>query len=109
MFLPADLLVRHNVETQSVFKGETTPELVAALKELRSHVRHHLGRVRASVSDIPAKMAPAFLPLALVEPFLKKMEGLGHDPLKTPAELSQLRRQWALWRAARKSGVALAG
>jgi len=103
MYLPADLLARHGVETQAVFKGETTPELMAALKELRSHVRHHIGRVRASVSEIPANVAPAFLPLALVEHFLKKMEAPGHDPLKTPVELSQLRRQWALWRAARKS------
>ncbi|WP_153769293.1 phytoene/squalene synthase family protein [Labrenzia sp. CE80] len=109
MYLPADLLARHGVDSQAVFKGETTPELVAALTELRSHVRHHLGRVRASVSRIPANVAPAFLPLALVEPFLKKMEAPGHDPLKTPVELSQLRRQWTLWRAARKSGVALAG
>ncbi|MBS8259287.1 squalene/phytoene synthase family protein [Roseibium polysiphoniae] len=103
MYLPADLLARHGVEPQAVLKGETTPELLAALKELRSHVRHHLGRVRASVSEIPSNVAPAFLPLALVQPFLKKMEAPGHDPLTTPVELSQLRRQWALWRAARKS------
>ncbi len=107
MYLPADLLARHGVDPATVLKGETTPELKAALAELRAHVRHHLGRIRSMVSAIPAHVAPAFLPLSLVEPFLLKMEKPGHDPLKMPIEISQLRRQWILWRAARKSGAVL--
>ncbi|MEJ8475989.1 phytoene/squalene synthase family protein [Roseibium algae] len=105
MFLPKDLLDRHSVDPQSVLKGEATPPLAAALSELRAHARHHIERVRSQVTHIPPHIAPAFLPLALVEPFLKKMETAGLDPLKTPIELSQLRRQWTLWRAARKSGL----
>lgn len=107
MYLPADLLQRHGVDPETVFKGETTPELQAALKELRAHVRHHLERVRRHVGEIPAHVAPAFLPVALVEPFLKRMEKPGADPLKNPVALSQFRRQWILWRAARKSGAVL--
>ena len=107
MYLPGDLLDRHGVDRQSLLKGEMSAELAAALAELRAHVRHHLGRVRAAVSDIPAHVAPAFLPLSLVEPFLRKMEKPGHDPLKMPVDISQLRRQWFLWRAARKSGAVL--
>lgn len=107
MYLPNDLLERHGADPQAILKGETTPELLAALTELRGHVRHHLQRVRDKVSEIPAHVAPAFLPVALVEPFLKRMERPGQDPLKAPVELSQLRRQWILWRAARKSGAAL--
>lgn len=105
MYLPADLLARHGAKTQPILAGETTPELRAALEELRAHVRHHLNRVREKVGDIPPRIAPAFLPLSLVEPFLSKMERSGFDPLKTPVELSQLRRQWTLWRAARRSGA----
>ncbi|WP_417670510.1 phytoene/squalene synthase family protein [Roseibium sp.] len=107
MFLPKDVLDRHGVDPKTVFAGQTTPELTAALAELREHIRHHLERVRAQVSDIPPHVAPAFLPLALVEPFVRMMEKPGFDPLKTPLEMSQLRRQWILWRAARKSGVAI--
>lgn len=107
LYLPKDLLERHGADPQAILKGETTPELLAALSELRGHVRHHLQRVREKVGEIPAHVAPAFLPVALVEPFLKRMETPGRDPLKTPVEMSQLRRQWILWRAARKSGAAL--
>lgn len=107
MYLPADLLARHGVDVESVFRGEATPELGAALSELRSHARHHLDRLRSMIDLVPAHVAPAFLPLALVEPFLKRMEKRDIDPLKTPVEIPQWRRQLILWRAARKSGTAL--
>jgi phytoene synthase len=107
MYLPQDLLQRHGADPQAILQGQTTPELRAVLAELRGHARHHLERVRQKVRDIPPHVAPAFLPVALVDPFLKRMEAPGHDPLKMPVEMSQLRRQWILWRAARKSGAAL--
>ena len=97
MYLPKDVCDRHNLEIESVFRGETTPELQAVLAEMRGHVRHHLGRVRQVAKDVPEACQSAFLPLVLVEPFLKKLEQDSLDPLKQVAELSQLRRQWILW------------
>lgn len=102
MYLPKDLLERHAVDPQKVFRGEATPELSNALKELRGHVRHHLDRVRKLASEIPDVCSAAFLPLALTEPYLKKLQAPGFDPLKDPVDLSQIRRQWILWRASRK-------
>jgi len=102
VYLPADLLARHAVNIETVFQGQTTPELKAALHEMREHVRHHLARVREHMDAVTPKTAAAFLPLVLVEPYLKKMEAADHDPLKELAEVSKLRRQWILWRAARR-------
>lgn len=102
MFIPADVLARHNTDPETVFRGENTPELRAALDELRAHARHHLDRVRQAGADVPEASRSAFLPLALVEPFLRKLEAPAFDPLKEVAELSQLRRQWLLWRASGK-------
>jgi len=99
MYLPSDVQARHNLDPETVFRGETTPELTAVLSEMRGHVRHHLDRVRQSAGDVPDPCRNAFLPLALVEPFLTKLETPGHDPLKQVAEISQIRRQWILWRA----------
>jgi len=104
MYLPGDVCTRHNLDPESVFRGETTPELKAVLGELRGHVRHHLGRVRQVAETVPPACATAFLPLVLVGPFLKQLETSGADPLKQAVEMSQLRRQWLLWRA---SGNAL--
>ncbi len=99
MYLPKDVCDRHNLDVQSVFRGETTAELRAVLAEMRGHVRHHLGRVRQASKDVPTACQTAYLPLVLVEPFLKKLEREELDPLKQVAEMSQLRRQWILWRA----------
>lgn len=104
MYLPKDVCERHNLDVETVFRGETTPELGAVLSELRGHVRHHLSRVQQAAGSVPPECDNAFLPLVLVEPFLKKLEAPQHDPLKQVVELSQLRRQWLLWRA---SGRAL--
>ena len=107
MFLPEDLLARHGADQKQILAGETTPELRAALTELRAHVRHHLGRVRKMIGPVRQRVGPAFLPLALVEPFLKAMEAGGYDPLKQPISIPQFKRQWVIWRSARRSGVRL--
>ncbi|MEM9635366.1 MAG: phytoene/squalene synthase family protein [Pseudomonadota bacterium] len=99
MYVPKDVLDRHNVDTATVFRGETTPELKSALKEMHEHVHHHLSRVRQAASDVPAKYLAAFLPVFLINPYLQKLEAEGFDPLKQVAEISQLRRQWILWRS----------
>ncbi|UES57750.1 phytoene/squalene synthase family protein [Roseibium aggregatum] len=99
MYLPKDVCDRHNLDVQSVFRGDTTAELRAVLAEMRGHVHHHLGRVRQASKDVPSTCQTAYLPLVLVEPFLKKLEREDLDPLKQVAEISQLRRQWMLWRA----------
>lgn len=101
-FLPKDVLDRHNVDLATLFKGDTTPELKAALKELRDHVRHHLSRVKQAADSVPDCCRTAYLPLALVEPYLKKLDATEFDPLKSVAEISQLHRQWLLWRSTGK-------
>jgi phytoene synthase len=102
LFLPADVLDRHGVDREILFRGEMTPQLGAALAEMREHVRHHLGRVKSLRSVCTPAVVPAFLPVALVEAFLGVMEKKGFDPLRSDAALSQLRRQWLIWRGARR-------
>jgi len=102
MYLPLDVCGRHNLDIESVFRGETTPELNAVLAELRGHVRHHLQRVRQAAETVPNTCEAAFLPLALVEPYLQRLEQTGFDPLRHVADLSQLKRQWRLWRTSGK-------
>ncbi|MCX2722785.1 phytoene/squalene synthase family protein [Roseibium salinum] len=99
IYVPADIQGRHNLDPETVFRGLTTPELKAALAEMCGHVRHHLTRVKKAATDVPHNCQPAFLPLVLVRPFLEKLEAPDFDPLQQTAEISQLRRQWILWRA----------
>jgi phytoene synthase len=54
------------------------------------------------LSAVPADVLPALLPVVLARPALGRMERRSYQPF-APSELPQWRRQWTLWRAARRS------
>lgn len=103
LFLPVDLLDAHGVARDDVFAGRSSPALLAALAEVRARARAALVETRRLVRTIPPECAPAFLPVALIEPILDRMERPGYDPFRTSVELPQWRRQLRLWRAARRA------
>lgn len=80
------------------------PALDAALARLRALARDHLAALAADPAAQTGAAAPAFLAAALCELYLRQMEKPGYDPLTTPVEVPQWRRQWRLWRASRKIG-----
>ncbi len=98
LYVPAELLARHDVPLQDVFAGRPSRGLDAALAELRDLARRHLQAARHQVMMLPPEALPAFLPLALVAPSLDRLE---RSDAFAPAELPLWRRQWLLWRAAR--------
>ena len=102
VYLPSDLLVRHGVSREDIIAGKMTPGLGAALAEMRATARDHLAKGLADLQDARRELKPAFLPVVLVEPYLKRMERSDFNPFRTPADLPQWRRQWILWRAARR-------
>lgn len=102
LFVPEEILARHAARAEDIFVGRATPELLQALAELRSEARRHLAAFEARLAEIPAGSTPAFLPVALVPGYLAAMERPGYDPFKTTVDVPQWRRQWALWRAARR-------
>ncbi len=104
-YLPGDLLRAHAVDRQTVLAGQTSPELVAALAELRSVARRHLEAARALSANVDPEIFPAVLPVALVAPQLDRMDRKDFDPFGPVADISQLRRQWILWRAARRRTI----
>jgi 15-cis-phytoene synthase len=101
LFIPLDILQRYGADPEDVFAGRSTSQLRAALAEMRLHIRGHLTAADDLLATAPAAVLPAFLPIALVRPLLKRMEGRGYDPFGT-IDVPQWRRQWALWRAARR-------
>jgi phytoene synthase len=100
LYLPIDILQRYGVKVEEAFTGKASPELRAALAEMRLHVRGHLAAAHDLLAAAPTEVLPAFLPLALVRSSLKRMEGRAYDPMRA-IEVPQWRRQWTLWRAAR--------
>jgi phytoene synthase len=101
MFVPLELLERYGVPREEVEARRNTPGLRAALAELRRHARAAFALFRSAAAEIPDRCAPAFLAAAIVPPLLARLERAAGDPF-TPVELPQWRRQWAIWRAARR-------
>jgi phytoene synthase len=102
VYLPADLLARHGAEVSDILAGRTTDALRAALGELRGFARKNFDLFETRRRVLSRAVAPALLPAALVPAYLRRMDRNDYDPFKTPVEVPQWRRQWLLWRAARK-------
>jgi phytoene synthase len=105
LYVPIELLDRHQVRPHEIFSGRSSAGLKAALAELRNLARSQLLAASAVVEALPPQAIPALLPLALVRPTLMRLEG--GDPF-SPAEIAPWRRQWLIWRAARNP-VRIAG
>jgi phytoene synthase len=101
LFLPVEVLERHGVQRQDFATKQATAQLRAVFAEMRQQARQHLAQAGRLAEGIPAAALPALLPLALVRPVLDRMEREDHDPF-VPVEMPQWRRQWRLWRAARR-------
>jgi phytoene synthase len=102
MYLPGDMLARHGVSAAEVRAGRVTPGLTAVLAELRTHAANRLAQARKAGAAMPQDALPAYLPLALVEGYQNSLAKLGPQAVNEVAEVSQLKRQWRLWRSARK-------
>jgi phytoene synthase len=98
LYLPTEILERHQVHLHDVFAGRSSPGLVAAFAELRDVARGQLAKAGQELKALPQDAMPAFLPLATVRPWLDR--SARSDPF-APIELAPWRRQWLIWRAAR--------
>jgi phytoene synthase len=101
-YVPLEILKSHGGDRRDAVLGPASPALLAALADLRAIARDHLAAAARELKTAPPWTAPAYLPLALVELYLKRMDGGRYDPFKTLVDVPQWRRQWALWRAGRR-------
>ena len=102
LYVPLEVLERHGAHREEALSGQGTPQLRTALAELRLAARRHLAAARDLVARAPAAVMPALLPVALAGPTLARMERGDYDPF-VPVEIAQWRRQWLIWRAARRA------
>ncbi len=102
LFLPLDTLAQFQLPPEEVMAHRNSPALGLVLNDGRARVRRHLQAMHEALPDCPAPAA--CLPAFLCEPYLRQMEKPGLDPFATPITLPQWRKQWVLWRAARRLG-----
>jgi phytoene synthase len=107
LYVPLELLERHGSGRQDVFGGQSPARrrasvaLRVALAEMRLIARRYLSRASELMRATPAILIPAFLPVAVAPVVLARMERVDYDPF-VPVEIAPWRRQWIIWRAARR-------
>jgi phytoene synthase len=101
-YVPVESLGAHGGSPGDFTAEPAAPALRAALADLRALVRSHLEIFAARLPCVPDQSRPAYLAAALCEDYLRQMEKRGYDPFTTLVVLPQWRRQWILWRAARR-------
>src|SRR6516162_8800747 len=74
LYLPTEILERHQVRLHDVFAGRSSPGLVAAFAELRDIARRHLAKAGQGLKALPREGTPALLPLAVVRPWIDRSE-----------------------------------
>lgn len=101
IYMPVEALGRHGAGPEDIAAARATPELRAALGEMRRKARTHLAEAARLAVNPPAELLPALLPIALVRPILDRMDRTDYEPFRPPG-LAPWRRQWRQWRAARR-------
>lgn len=101
-YVPLEILRAHGGSREDLAAGRASPALAAALADLRALAREHLEIFSARLPCVPEQSRPAYLAASLCELYLRQMEKRTYDPFATVVELPQWRRQWRLWRAARR-------
>jgi phytoene synthase len=104
-YLAADALERYGTTPQTIFAGETSEGLEALLAEMREDARtalkeaqFHLFGEGMTGTGLDEAGRAAFLPLSLVEPYLRALATV-RDPLRQVAYINPLYRLWRLLRS----------
>jgi phytoene synthase len=90
MTIPDDVLAEQGITAADVFAATPELEPQGAIARLTQIAEDHLRQARGHLRRVPPSLVPAFLPLAVVEPLLTRIAGLGIDILVTGTSLSDL-------------------
>ncbi len=104
VYLPMSLLTANGASREEVVSGQARPQVAETMRSLRSTARHHIDATREHLDGVDPDVAIALLPVALARPYLDRMDKPDYDPFETAVEIPQWRRQWILWRSARRIG-----
>lgn len=100
-YVPVDLLKQRGASLVEVIADENEAAVGIVLSELRLKIKARLEQAKRLAWTIKPSVMPAFLHVALTQSYLAKLNARPGAVLKSGAEISQLRKQWILWKAAK--------
>ncbi len=99
---PVDVAARHGVGAPDFDTRRASNGIAAACAEMRALAREKLGEAERLLRSSPPSILPAFIPLGALRLDLDRLERHASHPFDPRAAPSPLRRQWAIWRWARR-------
>lgn len=100
-FIPLELLAQRDLKPTDLWAPANDDAVSVLLAEFREKARQRLSQARKMAWTIKPAAMPAFLHVALTEPYLNEAAKQGTKLLRHGGDLSQWRKQWILWKAAR--------
>ena len=100
--IPADVAARNGGSAADFDARRASAGVIAACAELRAIAREELAEAERRLKASSPSILPAFIPLAPLRLDLDRLERNAARPFDPPREVSPLRRQWAIWRWARR-------
>lgn len=99
-FLPADRLTAAGVDSPIELTEDNRAGVRAVAEELRGLAVERFAAARQAAQELDPIALPALLPAAVVPLVLHRIGRV--DPTARVAHVNPFRRQWAIWRAARR-------
>lgn len=90
--LPQTRLEAAGVSQEALLAGDADGNAAGLLTTLREEARMDVAIARRHVAKLPREARPAFLPLALVGPYLRALERPGRNLLREQTEIAPLTR-----------------
>ena len=97
--IPLDMLQAQGLTADHIRAGTHVNEAEELIRMLAALASRRLAETLAGFADIPTPVRPAYAPLALVKPWLERLQDV--NPLTLPpADVPQWQKPFRLWRAA---------
>lgn len=100
--IPSDVTARHGAGAADFDARRSSAGVIAACAELRALARQELAEAERRLKSSAPAILPAFIPLGALRLDLDRLDRNSGRPFEPAGEVSPLRRQWAIWRWARR-------
>ncbi len=99
IYIPADILAAVDCSGTILLDNSDQPAVKRAMDAMIALAGDHLAKCETAMKTLPATLRPAYLPAAMTPVYLKKLKASGLKAATDIADISPLRRQWAMFRA----------